>query len=86
MAEDWGWGTGLKHSVGAKKGSGNAWQAYNGSSTHADDGSLGSESPSEAAVDGARGEAQGNKWDEVGLDIVELRQEEAVSHLQCTRY
>ena len=86
VAEDWGWGTDRKHSVGAKKGSDNAWQAYNGAGARTDDGLLGSETPSEAAAGGAIGEERDNAWDEVGPDIVELRPEEVVSQLQCTRY
>lgn len=80
VAEDWGWGTDRKYSVGAKKGSENAWQAYNGASTQTDDDSLGSESPSEAAAIGE------DAWHEVGPDIVELRPEEVVSQLQCSPY
>ena len=84
-AEEWGWGTDRGRSWGAKKGSSDAWQTNNGASTPADNDSSGAETPSEAAADGARGEAWDDAWDEDGPDIVELRPEEVVSQLQCRR-
>lgn len=85
-AEDWGWGTDSTQSRGAKKGTSGAWQANNGASTQADDGSLDVDSPSAAAADGAQGEAWDDAWDEDGPDIVELRPEEVVSQLQRRRH